>query len=67
MEVLVERPSKKSPLDFSGRNSENCKVVFPKENAPNSKIFPQVLQHLMVISINMIRQFFILIKQLIYV
>lgn len=33
MEVLVEGPSKKSPLDFSGRNSENCKVVFPKENA----------------------------------
>ena len=33
MEVLVEGPSKKSLLDFSGRNSENCKVVFPKENA----------------------------------
>ena len=33
MEVLVEGPSKKSPLEFSGRNSENCKVVFPKENS----------------------------------
>jgi len=33
MEVLVEGPSKKSPLDFSGRNDENCKVIFPKENA----------------------------------
>ena len=33
MEVLIEGVSKKSDLDFSGRNSENCKVVFPKENA----------------------------------
>ena len=31
MEVLIEGVSKKSDLDFSGRNSENCKVVFPKE------------------------------------
>ena len=33
MQVLIEGTSKKSDLDFSGRNSENCKVVFPKENA----------------------------------
>ena len=33
VEVLVEGPSKKSPLELSGRNNENCKVVFPKENA----------------------------------
>ena len=33
MQVLIEGTSKKSDLDFSGRNSENCKVVFPKKNA----------------------------------
>ena len=33
MEVLVEGPSKKSPLEFCGRNDENYKVVFPKENS----------------------------------
>ena len=33
MQVLIEGTSKKSDLDFSGRNSENCKVVFPKDNA----------------------------------
>ena len=32
MEVF-EGVSKKSDLDLSGRNSENHKVVFPKENA----------------------------------
>ena len=33
MEVLVEGTSKKSPLEYSGRNDENYKVVFPKENS----------------------------------
>ncbi|MCH1611789.1 MAG: tRNA (N6-isopentenyl adenosine(37)-C2)-methylthiotransferase MiaB [Flavobacteriales bacterium] len=33
MEVLVEGPSKKSELEYCGRNDENCKVVFPKENS----------------------------------
>ena len=33
MQVLIEGTSKKSDLVFSGRNSENCKVVFPKDNA----------------------------------
>ena len=33
VEVLVEGTSKKSPNEFSGRNPENSKVVFPKENA----------------------------------
>jgi tRNA-2-methylthio-N6-dimethylallyladenosine synthase len=33
VKVLIESNSKKSNLDFSGRNDENCKVVFPKENA----------------------------------
>jgi tRNA-2-methylthio-N6-dimethylallyladenosine synthase len=33
MEILVEGPSKKSPLEFCGRNDENYKVVFPKENS----------------------------------
>jgi len=33
VKVLIESTSKKSNLDFSGRNDENCKVVFPKENA----------------------------------
>jgi tRNA-2-methylthio-N6-dimethylallyladenosine synthase len=33
MQVLVEGPSKKSPLEFCGRNDENYKVVFPKEDA----------------------------------
>lgn len=32
VEVLVERISKKSDLHWSGRNSENTTVVFPKEN-----------------------------------
>ncbi|MEZ4804910.1 MAG: TRAM domain-containing protein [Bacteroidia bacterium] len=30
--VLVESLSKKSKEDFSGRNDQNVKVVFPKEN-----------------------------------
>ena len=33
MEVLIEGTSKKSPLEYSGRNDENYKVVFPKENS----------------------------------
>lgn len=33
MEVLIDGVSKKSDLDFRGRNSENHKVVFPRENA----------------------------------
>jgi tRNA-2-methylthio-N6-dimethylallyladenosine synthase len=33
MEVLVEGPSKKSELEHCGRNDENCKVVFPKEDS----------------------------------
>ena len=33
MEVLVEGTSKKSLLEYSGRNDENYKVVFPKENS----------------------------------
>ena len=33
MEVLVEGTSKKSPLEYSGRNDENYKVVFPKEDS----------------------------------
>lgn len=32
VEVLVEKASKKSDADWSGRNSENTMVVFPKEN-----------------------------------
>lgn len=32
VEVLVEKTSKKSDADWSGRNSENSMVVFPKEN-----------------------------------
>jgi tRNA-2-methylthio-N6-dimethylallyladenosine synthase len=32
MEVLVEKPSKKSENDLSGRNSQNLTVVFPKEH-----------------------------------
>jgi len=31
VEVLVEKPSKKSDKDLSGRNSQNFMVVFPKE------------------------------------
>ena len=33
MEVLVEGPSKKSVLEYCGRNDENYKVVFPKEDS----------------------------------
>ena len=33
MEVLIDGVSKKSDLDLRGRNSENHKVVFPRENA----------------------------------
>jgi tRNA-2-methylthio-N6-dimethylallyladenosine synthase len=33
MEVLVEGPSKKSALEYCGRNDENYKVVFPKEGS----------------------------------
>mgnify|MGYP001161569758 FL=1 len=33
MEVLVEGPSKKSALEYCGRNDENYKVVFPKEHS----------------------------------
>ena len=32
VEVLIEKPSKKSKLHWSGRNSENTVVVFPKKN-----------------------------------
>ena len=31
-EVLIEKPSKKSDAHWSGRNSQNTVVVFPKEN-----------------------------------
>lgn len=31
-EVLIEKPSKKSEAHWSGRNSQNTVVVFPKEN-----------------------------------
>ena len=32
VEVLIEKESKKSDKDWSGRNSQNITVVFPKEN-----------------------------------
>ena len=32
VEILVERESKKSKDEWSGRNSENMVTVFPKEN-----------------------------------
>ncbi|MFQ3174128.1 MAG: tRNA-2-methylthio-N6-dimethylallyladenosine synthase [Flavobacterium sp.] len=32
VEVLVEKVSKKSTEEFSGRNSQSITVVFPKEN-----------------------------------
>ena len=32
VEVLIEKLSKKSVLEFSGRNSQSITVVFPKEN-----------------------------------
>ena len=32
VEVLIEKESKKSNLDWSGRNSQSITVVFPKEN-----------------------------------
>jgi tRNA-2-methylthio-N6-dimethylallyladenosine synthase len=32
VEVLVEKTSKKSENDWSGRNSQSIVVVFPKEN-----------------------------------
>lgn len=32
VEVLIEKVSKKSPNEFSGRNSQSITVVFPKEN-----------------------------------
>jgi tRNA-2-methylthio-N6-dimethylallyladenosine synthase len=32
VEVLVEKESKKSPNEWSGRNSQSITVVFPKEN-----------------------------------
>ena len=32
MEVLIEKDSKKSVSDLSGRNSQNLTVVFPREN-----------------------------------
>ena len=32
VEVLIEKPSKRSDLHWSGRNSQNTVVVFPKEN-----------------------------------
>lgn len=32
VEVLIEKPSKKSDLDWSGRNSQSITVVFPKEH-----------------------------------
>jgi tRNA-2-methylthio-N6-dimethylallyladenosine synthase len=33
MEVLVEGPSKKSAIEYCGRNDDNYKVVFPKEHS----------------------------------
>ncbi len=32
VEVLIEKPSKRSDAHWSGRNSQNTTVVFPKEN-----------------------------------
>ena len=32
VEVLIEKASKKSDLDWAGRNSQSITVVFPKEN-----------------------------------
>jgi tRNA-2-methylthio-N6-dimethylallyladenosine synthase len=32
VEVLIEKESKKSKLEWSGKNSENMVTVFPKEN-----------------------------------
>jgi tRNA-2-methylthio-N6-dimethylallyladenosine synthase len=32
VEVLIEKPSKRSDLHWAGRNSQNTTVVFPKEN-----------------------------------
>ncbi|MGG5575853.1 tRNA (N6-isopentenyl adenosine(37)-C2)-methylthiotransferase MiaB [Myroides sp. C15-4] len=32
VEVLIEKSSKRSDLEWSGRNSQNTTVVFPKEN-----------------------------------
>lgn len=32
-EVLVEKPSKKNPNEFSGRNSQNTVCIFPKGNS----------------------------------
>src|SRR5690606_9529294 len=32
VEVLIEKPSKKSENDWAGRNSQNLTVVFPKEH-----------------------------------
>ena len=32
VEVLIEKPSKRSDAQWSGRNSQNTTVVFPKEN-----------------------------------
>ena len=32
VEVLIEKDSKRSDLHWSGRNSQNTVVVFPKEN-----------------------------------
>ncbi|MCS4238872.1 tRNA (N6-isopentenyl adenosine(37)-C2)-methylthiotransferase MiaB [Myroides odoratus] len=32
VEVLIEKTSKRSDLEWSGRNSQNTTVVFPKEN-----------------------------------
>ncbi len=37
-EVLVEGPSKKSPDDYCGRNSQNKMVVFPKHHHPGDYI-----------------------------
>ncbi len=31
-QVLVEKPSKKNPDEYSGRNSQNTVCIFPKEN-----------------------------------
>jgi len=44
--VLIEGDSKKSPMDFKGRNSQNKVIVFPKSNGykPGDYVTVEVLQ-----------------------